>query len=101
LYVTRCAWLPGHWKPLGYWFERAAWGHGYAFEAALAVMRFAAHELGLLRLKAGHAHDNPASGRILTRLGFGRIDDVELFSRPRNERIRQHRYARTLERMPE
>ena len=80
---------------LGYWLERAAWGHGYAFEAAHAVMRFAAHDVGLLRLKAGHAHDNPASGRILTRLGFDRIDDVELFSRPRNANIRQHRYVRT------
>jgi RimJ/RimL family protein N-acetyltransferase len=85
---------------LGYWLERAAWGHGYAFEAAHAVIRFAAHDVGLPRLKAGHAHDNPGSGRILTKLGFSRIDDVELFSQPRNANIRQHRYVQTLERMP-
>ncbi len=83
---------------LGYWLERAEWGHGYAFEAAHAVIRFATDNVGLLRLKAGHAHDNPASGRILTGLGFGRIDDVELFSRPRNAKIRQHRYIRTFAR---
>lgn len=79
---------------LGYWFDRAVWGHGYAFEAAHAVTRFVSEEAGLLRLRAGHAHDNPASGRVLTRLGFRRLDTVELFSRPRNEYISQCRYDR-------
>lgn len=74
---------------LGYWLDRAVWGHGLAFEAAQAVTRFAIDELGLLKLKAGHAHDNPASGR----LGFNRPDIVEHFSRPRNEYISQCRYA--------
>ncbi len=83
---------------LGYWFDRAVWGHGYAFEAACAVTRFAAQDAGLLKLKAGHAHDNLASGRILTKLGFRRFDTVELFSRPRNEYISQFRYVQTLHR---
>jgi ribosomal-protein-alanine N-acetyltransferase len=85
---------------LGYWLDRAAWGRGYAFETAHAVMRFAVEDVGLLRLRAGHAHDNPASGRILTRLGFSFVDVVELFSRPRSQNIRQHRYLRDFERMP-
>jgi [ribosomal protein S5]-alanine N-acetyltransferase len=79
---------------LGYWLDRAVWGHGYAFEAAQAVTRFAAEEARLLKLKAEHADDNPASGRILARLGFRRVDRVELFSRPRNETISQCRYVR-------
>lgn len=83
---------------LGYWLDRAVWGHGYAFEAARAVTRFAAEEAGLLKLKAGHAHDNLASGHILFKLGFRRLDSVELFSRPRNETISQCRYVRTLSR---
>ena len=78
---------------LGYWLDRTGWGHGYAFEAAHSVTRFAVGELGLLKLKAGHAHDNPASGRILTKLGFNRLDIVERFSRPRNEYISQCRYV--------
>jgi RimJ/RimL family protein N-acetyltransferase len=81
---------------LGYWFDRTVWGHGYAFEAAHAVTRFAVEDAGLVKLKAGHAHDNPASGRILTKLGFSRVDIVELFSRPRNEYISQCRYVQTL-----
>jgi [ribosomal protein S5]-alanine N-acetyltransferase len=79
---------------LGYWLDRAAWGHGYAFEAARAVTQFAVEEVGLVKLKAGHAHDNPASGRILTKLGFSRLDIVERFSRPRNGYITQWRYVR-------
>jgi RimJ/RimL family protein N-acetyltransferase len=79
---------------LGYWFDRAVWGPGYAFEAAHAVTRFAVRDVGLLKLKAGHAYDNPASGRILTKLGFNRLDIVELFSRSRNEYISQCRYVK-------
>jgi len=77
---------------LGYWLDRAVWGHGYAFEAAQSVTRFAMETLRLLKVRAGHAHDNPASGRILTMLGFNRLDVVEHFSRPRNEYISQCRY---------
>jgi RimJ/RimL family protein N-acetyltransferase len=83
---------------LGYWLDRAVWGHGYAFEAAHAVTCFAAEEVGLLELRAGHAHDNSASRRILARLGFRRFDVIELFSRPRNETISQCRYVRALRR---
>jgi ribosomal-protein-alanine N-acetyltransferase len=83
---------------LGYWFDRATWGRGYAFEAAHAVTGFAVRDAGLVKLKAGHAHDNPASGRILTKLGFKCLDAIELFSRPRNEYISQCRYVQMLNR---
>lgn len=80
---------------LGYWFEQAAWGQGYAFEAAQAVVRFAFADAGLSMLKSGHASDNPASGRVLTRLGFVPADIVERFSRPRGENIEQRHYTLT------
>jgi [ribosomal protein S5]-alanine N-acetyltransferase len=80
---------------LGYWLERAAWGRGHAFEAARAVARFAFEEVGLSRLRAGHAIDNPASGRVLAKLGFRPLDTVRRFSRPRGEDILQRRYVLT------
>jgi RimJ/RimL family protein N-acetyltransferase len=80
---------------LGYWLDQAAWGRGYAFEAAHAVARFALEDVGLTRLKAGHADDNPASARILTKLGFTLIDTVQGFSRPRGENIARSRYKLT------
>src|SRR5262249_35297066 len=48
---------------LGYWFEQASWGRGYASEAARAVVRFAFDVVGLSRLRSGHATDNTGSGK--------------------------------------
>lgn len=54
---------------LGYWIARAHWGRGYATEAAGAVLRIA-RTLGHRRVVAGHFTDNPASGKVLRKLGF-------------------------------
>ena len=54
---------------IGYWIAREFWGRGYATEAAGAVLRIA-RALGHTRLTAGHFADNPASGRVLRKLGF-------------------------------
>ncbi len=54
---------------LGYWFGREHWGRGYATEAARAVLRLA-RTLGHQRIVAKHFTDNPASGRVLAKLGF-------------------------------
>lgn len=60
---------------IGYWIARDHWGRGYATEASRAVLQIA-RALGHKRLTAGHFIDNPASGRVLRKLGFeptGRI----------------------------
>ena len=57
-------------RELGYWFTPAAWGHGYATEAAQTMVSIARHELGLRRIVSAHFLDNPASGRVLAKLGF-------------------------------
>lgn len=54
---------------LGYWIARSHWGHGYASEAAQAVMN-AALSLGHDMLHAGYFADNPASGNVLRKCGF-------------------------------
>jgi RimJ/RimL family protein N-acetyltransferase len=54
---------------LGYWIARAHWGRGYATEAAGQLIEIA-RTLGLTRLEASHFIDNPASGRVLEKLGF-------------------------------
>ena len=55
---------------LGYWLTPSAWGRGYATEAGRAVIEMARHALPLRRLRARHFADNPASGRVLRKLGF-------------------------------
>lgn len=61
---------------LGYWIARAHWGQGYATEAAKAVVDVA-KALGHPKLVAGHFTDNPASGRVLRKLGFRPLGSVE------------------------
>jgi RimJ/RimL family protein N-acetyltransferase len=54
---------------LGYWIGRAFWGRGFATEAGYALVDIA-RALGLRQLEASHFIDNPASGRVLEKLGF-------------------------------
>jgi len=54
---------------LGYWIAREHWNRGFATEAGLALLAIA-EALGLSRLEASYFIDNPASGRVLEKLGF-------------------------------
>lgn len=60
---------------LGYWIARDHWGRGYASEAARAVLSLA-RTLGHERIVANHFLDNPASGRVLEKVGFRRTGRV-------------------------
>jgi RimJ/RimL family protein N-acetyltransferase len=60
----------------GYWIAREHWGRGYATEAGAAVLALARHSLKLGRIHAGHFLDNPASGRVLQKLGFRPTGEV-------------------------
>ncbi|HEX8262549.1 MAG TPA: GNAT family N-acetyltransferase, partial [Allosphingosinicella sp.] len=57
-------------REFGYWLARRHWGRGYATEAGRALLATARLGLRLKRLDAGHFLDNPASGRVLEKLGF-------------------------------
>lgn len=54
----------------GYWIARPHWGRGYATEAGRAALDHAREGLRIPRVSAGHFTDNPASGRVLEKLGF-------------------------------
>jgi RimJ/RimL family protein N-acetyltransferase len=55
---------------LSLWLDRQWWGHGYATEAAGAVVRFGFEQLGLNRIYGHHMVRNPASGRVLEKIGM-------------------------------
>ena len=57
---------------LGYCFDEAAWGHGYATEAAGALLGWAFDTLDLNRVQAETDTRNVASARVLEKLGFQR-----------------------------
>jgi ribosomal-protein-alanine N-acetyltransferase len=55
---------------LGYWIGKPYWGDGLATEAAAAAVRHAFEAYGLNRVYAYHFTNNPASGRVLQKLGM-------------------------------
>lgn len=57
---------------LGYWIGHPFWGRGLTTEAASAVLEFTFRTLQLNRVQASYLPTNPASGRVLEKLGMQR-----------------------------
>ncbi|MBI5931428.1 MAG: GNAT family N-acetyltransferase [Chloroflexi bacterium] len=55
---------------MGYWLAVPLWGKGYVTEAARACLEFGFETLGLHRIFAGHYARNPASGRVMQKMGM-------------------------------
>jgi ribosomal-protein-alanine N-acetyltransferase len=78
---------------LGYWIAERVWGQGYATEAAGALCAYAFARLDVHRIQAHHFVRNPASGRVMQKLGMtyegllraavrkaGRFEDLALYA---------------------
>lgn len=57
---------------LGYMVAKEHWNHGYCTEAARALMSFGFKVIDLNRIQATHLTRNPASGRVMQKLGMSR-----------------------------
>jgi ribosomal-protein-alanine N-acetyltransferase len=55
---------------LGYWLGRQFWNRGYCTEAAAAVLAFGLKKLALNKVHAHYLLRNPASGRVLEKIGM-------------------------------
>jgi RimJ/RimL family protein N-acetyltransferase len=55
---------------LGYWIGKPYWNHGYGTEAARVVLGYAFEVLDLNRVHARHMTKNPASGRVMQKVGM-------------------------------
>ncbi len=77
---------------LGYWIGCDFWGRGFATEAGKAILAAGFEQLGLRRIHAHHLASNPASGRVLQKIGmqregllrehvkkWGKVEDVVLY----------------------
>jgi RimJ/RimL family protein N-acetyltransferase len=60
---------------MGYWIARPQWGRGIATEACTALIAIA-RTLDLATLEGSHFLDNPASARVLEKLGFEAVGIV-------------------------
>ena len=83
---------------LGYWIGLPHWGKGFCTEAARAVLDYGFNVLGLMRIHASHLKRNPASGRVMQKLGMRRegrlrnhvrkndvLEDLEIYAILRHE----------------
>ena len=74
---------------LGYWLGKLYWGHGYITEACRALIEEGRRTLNLSHVHAGVFSDNPASLRVLEKLGFEFTGEDEMyFSMARLEKAR-------------
>jgi [ribosomal protein S5]-alanine N-acetyltransferase len=55
---------------LGYWIGVPYWNQGYTTEAAAALLNYGFSELNLHRIFSLHFARNPASGRVMQKIGM-------------------------------
>ncbi len=83
---------------LGYWIGRPYWNNGFATEAAHRLVDYGFAELKLNRIAAQHLVRNPASGRVMQKIGmrhegtlrqgtvkWGIFEDLEIYAILRSE----------------
>ena len=57
---------------LGYWVGKPFWGQGYATEASKAMLKYGFEVMKLNKIHASHMMQNPASGRVMEKIGMQR-----------------------------
>ena len=55
---------------LGYWIAKEYWNQGYCTEASKAILKYGFHELDLQRITASYIIRNPASGKVMEKIGM-------------------------------
>ena len=59
-----------HQGELGYWIANGFWNQGYATEAGHAIVDYGFAQCALHKIKATYLARNPASGRVMEKLGL-------------------------------
>ena len=61
---------------VGYNLGKKYWGKGYTTEAVAEVINFAKKQLKIPQIVGRYAKENPASGRVMSKLGFQYERDI-------------------------
>ena len=77
---------------IGYWIGKSYWGNGYATEAAKALVAFCFDRAGFKELTCCHFADNPASARVIAKLGFTQTGSCDCWSEARRMEAPAHQY---------
>ncbi|KZL19337.1 ribosomal-protein-S5-alanine N-acetyltransferase [Pseudovibrio axinellae] len=82
--------LDGETGWVGFWIGKPHWGKGHMSEALQAALSYAFDERGISRFSAGVFHDNPASFRVLEKLGFSQTGENLIPSKGRGGTMVPH-----------
>ena len=63
---------------LGYWIGADFWGNGFCTEASTELLRVCPSKFGIHQVRAVHLARNPASGKVLQKLGFRYVDKDQM-----------------------
>jgi RimJ/RimL family protein N-acetyltransferase len=80
---------------LGYWLGKSWWGHGFATEAARALLAGMFDSRRVPLLTSGYHLDNPASGKVLAKLGFTPGPEVRQLCRAQQREVPVQRLTLT------
>lgn len=77
---------------IGYWLGRAYWGQGFATEAAAALIAYCFRVERFSYVTCGHYTDNPASERVIKKLGFTPTGRAKCWCEARRAEVEAIRY---------
>jgi RimJ/RimL family protein N-acetyltransferase len=86
---------------LGFWICRDMWGQGLATEAGIAVVEYGFTQGKVPALSSSHFIDNPASGRVLEKLGFTSTGHGSIWCVSRQAMVPTVEFWRTASAKPE
>jgi len=73
--------ISGSEAELGYWIGHEFWGKGYGTEAASALVHQAFEAFSISVIIAEHLVSNPASGKVMTKIGMVKVKDIDKLDR--------------------
>lgn len=82
---------------LGYNIMKKCWNQGITTEAAKKIIDFGKNELLQKQFYCCHAKDNPASGSVMTKIGFQYQNDGVYYSWNRQRKFECKEYLLTVE----
>lgn len=82
-------------KELGYWLSEPVWGRGYMTEAAGAAVDAVFTATTCKHIRSSYFDDNPASGRVLHKLGFQDAGPNTMTSKARGTQVSARRMLLT------
>lgn len=77
---------------LGYWIGKLHWEQGFATEGVGGLIEHVRSQAPQARIAVGHMIDNPASRRVIEKLGFRPSGERTIWSVARRQNVRCLRY---------